>query len=514
MFAFTMPIALLGALSDDPLMQLDNASVNSALALGSLFRAIGKGVNGVTVDVVGVRPFLSVIMFVPGIAAFALGISRGSASLNFALVVLAFCNSGAWLCACKVIEACFRKDEWSSCFSILSTCSRMGSVVARVGLGALLFYLKWDTIAFLTAPFFLFSWVFTIQVLVKDLGSRSRDTVAIENGQSEIPKATSSEPRATRIKRMILNRELQLHACIVACASCVMALENMCPLLLKDLTKLDNAEISVVGTVFPASVLAGVLASGQLLARMQTLQQKISLEIGLQAAALLSSVVLVGISKVAIDDSNSGNVSLSYFLCFLIPIAFGMGLNVYVKPGLHSVEFGEDCATASSMLDGAGQAAAVLFQLSASFVFKWGGSWVHVLATVSVLILCMITCSLALFREQNKASKRSKGSLSPPYVQPRSRTLLAVGMIVLLGLCAHQIAFVHYDVQGPGGMARLNPEVPVNLNIVEGGSLGRSVMPAQHIVDHVLPEVPRADVTHVGNASLETQQVHETLSER
>ena len=34
---------------------------------------------------------------------------------------------------------------------------------------------------------------------------------------------------------MLCNRGLQLQACIVSAATCIMALENMCPMLLKDL---------------------------------------------------------------------------------------------------------------------------------------------------------------------------------------------------------------------------------------------------------------------------------------
>eukprot|EP00443_Scrippsiella_acuminata_P063952 CAMPEP_0115522024 /NCGR_PEP_ID=MMETSP0271-20121206/79857_1 /TAXON_ID=71861 /ORGANISM="Scrippsiella trochoidea, Strain CCMP3099" /LENGTH=452 /DNA_ID=CAMNT_0002953291 /DNA_START=59 /DNA_END=1413 /DNA_ORIENTATION=- len=448
-----MPIALLGALADDPVLQLDNSSINAALAAGSLMRAFGKAVNGVTVDVVGVRPFLTALLLAPVAAAGCLSGANGQTSLVLVFGALAFCNSGAWLAGCKIIEGRFRREDWASCFSVLATCSRLGSMVARMGLGGLLAVLRWQSIALGSAPVLFLSWAFTTRVLLREnLGSvrghlnvsdsdlDDMKVVHKKSGGDEGDSAESSESRAIRIKRMLGNRGLQLQACIVASASCLMALENMCPLLLKDLTSLGNAEIGMLATFFPAGVLCGVLATPQIYARLSTPRNKLAMELLLQLLTLLAIIMLGWLSSLGPNV-----VHPAFFLACLATAAFGIALNYYIKPGMHTLEFGEDCATASSILDGSGMVAAVLFQLTASSIFGDGGSWAQVLAIAALCVLVMATCTVLLFLERNATGvlkMHQGGDIASPWALGRKAPGALPGGALAV-VCALRVAQTH-----------------------------------------------------------------------
>jgi len=416
MFAFSMPIALLGALADDPRLGLDNSSINSALAAGSLMRALGKLCNGITIDVVGVKPFLNVALLAAAAAAAALSFADGQAKLSLILGALAFCNSGGWLCGCKIIEGRFKKEEWASCFSNLATFSRCGTMAARIGLGSLLAVFGWQSIALGSGPLLLCSWAFVTQVLLKpdDPGRRAHSprclVVNPQDADAELAQhaaAMASDrktgdgagtSRLVRIKGMLCHRGYQLEAAIIACCSCFMAFENMCPLMLKDLTSLSNAEIGVLATVFPAGVLCGVLTTPRIYSRLPSPFHKLLMELGLQGMAVVSLITLCWLSNMA--TASPGSVPAWCFLACLSIAAFGLALNYYIKPGTFCLEWGEDCATASSMMDGAGQAACVIFQLVSSSLFAHAGSWSQVLSVAVGLLLLMSLCTVLLYIER------------------------------------------------------------------------------------------------------------------
>lgn len=55
-------------------------------------------------------------------------------------------------------------------------------------------------------------------------------------------------------------------------------------------------------------------------------------------------------------------------------LAFGSAFTYYITPAVFALEFGDDCATASSILDTMGLVASVLFQLAASEMLSAGDS--------------------------------------------------------------------------------------------------------------------------------------------
>lgn len=455
-FAVTLPIALLGALADDPALELDNSSINSALAVGSLTRALGKVVNGVTVDSFGVRRFLGVIMLAPALATMLLSTANKQASVYLVFGVLQFCASGAWLAGCKIIERRFRGVDPGPCFSLLATCSRLGSMSARLGLGALLAVLRWRQIALAAAPVLLGLWAFSVQVLLRDVdttaecGSTPR-VARQEGGRAVVPTldhvkdghvpigVTGANSPLVRKCRLLQNRGLQLQACVNSGATCLMALENMCPLLLKDFTHLSNSEISVFATAFPAAALCGIAVTPQIDRRLTTAERKLGFELALQALAFVGVVLLGWLTS---SHRGPGPAHPAALLAGLACVAFGVALNYYIKPGIHTLEFGDDCATASSILDAVGMLAAVGFQLAASKIFEHGGTWLHTMGVLALCPLLMSVCSVLMLLE-----RAPRGGVRPPcavrswFCTRKAR--VALPLLTLSLMCALRITDKH-----------------------------------------------------------------------
>lgn len=449
MFAITMPIALLGPLEDDPALGLDNSSINSILALGTLARAFGKFVNGVLVDKIGVRPFLCVALLLASAACVVFASSSGAGSLGVAVATLNYCCSGAWLTGCKVIERRFRREDSGLCFSVLATCSRLGSVLTRLCLGLVLLLLPWRHIAYGAAAVMLASWFLVVQVLLKGDTVREKDAdgkpkLQVEPttprmAKSGTPKFLKTGQRTGKVEaaevptlcQVLSNRGLQLHCIIITGATCLMSLENMCPLLLKDLANLTNAEVSIHAAIFPAGVLLGVLTLPHLHARITSHTGKLLFELGLQSVALAAGGFLTLLVSLP-----AKTVRVEFLLSCLVCIALGLSFNYYIKPGMHTLEFGESCATASSMMDTVGYFATVAFQFSTSALFRnggffqeLGGPWVHIAAALVGWVLVMNVGTVALFLERYPGSPPKWRDLQEQF---RGRAL-RIGLLLLGG---------------------------------------------------------------------------------
>ncbi|CAJ1350321.1 unnamed protein product [Effrenium voratum] len=434
MFGLTMPVALLGALADDPLLGLDNSSLNSVLALGTLARAVGKLFNGVLLDHFGVRPFLFVVLLLASGACCALAVAQSIGMVGLAVVVLSYCSSGSWLSGCKLIERRFKEDS-SLCFSVLATCSRLSAVLTRLALGLVLLLLPWRRIAELSALVMLGAWAL-VQALLKTDHEKDADgkpklqvEPATPRDKEEVQREVCSA--SSGIRPVLCNRGLQLHAVAVVGATCLMSMENLGPLLLKDLANLSNAEASMHAAIFPAGVMLGVFTLPHFHVRIASPTGRLLFELGLQSLILVAGgflLVLVSLPP--------KTVRVEFILSCLACIALGVSFNYYIKPGLHIVEFGDRCATASSMLDAAGLGGAVAFQCLLSVVFRCGGSWPGVAAALigSVLVLSMGTVLFFLERSAGAFKCRQLRDLLCMKAFRAGLLLLGGSAVVLLAL--------------------------------------------------------------------------------
>ncbi|KAJ8612211.1 hypothetical protein CTAYLR_002903 [Chrysophaeum taylorii] len=229
--------------------------------------------------------------------------------------------------------------------------------------------------------------------------SRSGTSIPLEDAP-RTPPAVSTATFA-RVRRLLCDRGLLLYSGVCAGATCVAGFENLCPLILGDLTTLSSAHISMTATVFPASLLLGVTIVPWLLNRAETRlvrdakkasYSRLGAELCLLVVAFCSAVAL------SVIAARHEKMSPLVIVPFIFGLAFGVSVTFYITPNVYALEFGgEACATASSILDTFGLAAGSVWNLAASAIQRSSRStydaWTSTMLLLALIII--VTAVLA-----------------------------------------------------------------------------------------------------------------------
>lgn len=392
-FLLAAPIALLPALLEDGRVGLSEALADAAVSAGTAANAVGKLVNGVIIDRVGASTFASVMLAVASLATAAFVASSTKFVLLSAFLLLQFAASGGWLIGCRVIHDRFVKARWSSCFAILSIASRTASMASKLSLGALLASMRWHDIGLVASGIGAVGWMLSMRLLsMRRLVSVSVESSNSEEERTEVAE-TSTEKR--KLCRLLKDGGLLLYCGVMAGATCVAAFENLTPLILKDLTSLSSAQVSMTATVFPAALLLGVATIPPLLAKFASSRKhyrwaRLAAEVALLGIASCSAIGLAALA------ARGDKVSPFCVVPLIFGLAFGVSITFYITPNVYALDFGgKDCATASSLLDTFGLAAASLWSLCVSFIQSRFDS--HYVAWAYTMTLLALILTLTAF---------------------------------------------------------------------------------------------------------------------
>ena len=303
-FLLAVPIAMIPALRRDGAVGVSGKAIDMAISAGTASNALGKVMNGVTVDQVGASMFAKAALTV-GVGSLAFfGASRSKLGMLSAFVVLQFAASGGWLIGCRVIHDGFPKSRWAACFAVLSSASRVASMACKISLGASLSFLDWRHICLLAALIGAFMLIVSAQLFhwatnyrgasfspvttTSNTDQRAQDALrddaslrsdrplvfvetesAMESDLSSLEDDSSrrtffeeplvEEKKASKLRRLLLDPGLLTYSFVMAGSTCVAAFDSMVPILLGDLTALSDSQISMSATVFPASLLLSVI---------------------------------------------------------------------------------------------------------------------------------------------------------------------------------------------------------------------------------------------------------------
>ncbi|CAE8678408.1 unnamed protein product, partial [Polarella glacialis] len=438
-FVLSMPFALLAAMREEPDFALSSSALDVVLATGTGLNAVGKIGAGVLIDTIGPRKFLSVSMLLMAIGSCLFGTGSMIVGPAIGFVVLQLCAAGGWLSACKIIEGSFESSQWSSCFAVVGISSRFGSVCSKLGLGALLKFLPWRQVAMVTGLIMLAFWCITMRILPADnpaISKRDRvgsgpeelDVGVAPGNNSNNHKKNSNNSnnsnnnssnnhnnnnnsnnnhnhnnnndakldRGMRLRAILLNPGMILYSCVAACCYCQTgAFESLSPMLIHDVLHLSPSDVGMSAASFPAGLLMALLVIAPAYAFLELRTSKFLLELLLQSLYLVAVAALLVVLQLA-------TVPLLPVVTCLFMLAFSNGLTYYVTINSFPLTFGEDCATASAVMDVVGLLSSVLFQLAVGGIFsnKGGSSavegWVQVMWILTAMSLFELFCTSLL----------------------------------------------------------------------------------------------------------------------
>ena len=474
-FLLATPVAMIPALRRS---MVSGAAIDLAISAGTAANAIGKVVNGVTVDQIGASLFAKSALGLGVGALILFGLARMKGLLFLSFILLQFAASGGWLIGCRVIHDWFPKLRWGACFAILSAASRVASMLCKLGLGAALAHFSWRQICLaaasiggimllLSTHLFWVStrWQRTVSATRDDEGcegplvvddlettQQHRHLVGYEpplslepnddattitdqhrrdSGAASDTSAKACAEVGFKIVRLLSNRGLVLYSIVEAGATCIAQFDSMVPILLGDLTPLSDAQISMSATVFPASLLVSVATGPWLLSRLEKrrrndneYQRRGWLAMVLSNnPGLLLELVLLGISLVsalALSSLAAVPKRRPPFLVLLCVcgLSYGIGITYYITPNVYALDFGgKDCATASAILDTVGLVTSSLWALVAAAVKGSMGkfrAWHVTMLLLATIVLATAVFSIAAALVVDLDRKRGMKKESPP----------------------------------------------------------------------------------------------------
>ncbi|CAK0878356.1 unnamed protein product [Prorocentrum cordatum] len=402
-FVLAMPGACLAAMREDGELGLSAALAGVLGSFGTALNAAGKLAGGPLIDRFGARRFLLVSMPLMALGAAAFGAVPSRLGPLVGYIVLQLCAAGGWLSACKLIEQNFDQERWVGCFSLLGVASRLGAVGSKLGLGLLLKALPWRQVALLTAAAMAAGSVAAAWLLPSS--GEHRDGERATNGARQAERPTGR--LLDRLPVIALDPGMALTSLAAVCLySQCGSMDSLAPLLLQDTTELDAAGVSMASAAFPAGLGAALLVAAPVYANMGLRRWKFAFELSLQALGLMGA--LMALAAVWHAGMAPGilavNVSMPIVIVVcLFLLSFGGGLTYYVTLNMYPLTFGEDCATASALLDVVGLISSTVFQLVAGVIFHnlqgEGGrqSWTIILLILSALVLVAMVCTLILW---------------------------------------------------------------------------------------------------------------------
>lgn len=363
------------AMVEDPALGMTKTMFGAVLGWGTAGMVVGKLLSGVVADRFGGRRVFLGALSITAAAAGAFGLAGGFPLFCFLNFTMLLAASAGWPAMSKLIAAWYEPDRYGKVWGVISTSSRLSSVLSTILLGKLLARMRWPGI-FLAAA--AAAGAVAVLVLAFLKGEPS------DAGLPPPSSAAAGPARAHPLDQAGL-KEALLHfarsgrfwlMCVSIMATTVlMEVIGFLPLYLKETLAISPARAATASSVFPAGCFAALLAGGYAYDRVSRRGR----------AALLGGMLVLAGACLAVLFA-MGRVPPSPGTAFAATAAtlFLYGLSVapayYLPMSVFSIEFGgKHCGVLIGLIDAAGYAAAMLFQFSGGAIIDRPGGWQNML---------------------------------------------------------------------------------------------------------------------------------------
>ena len=373
------------AMVGDPALGLTKTMFGAILGWGTAGMVTGKLLSGAVADRLGGRKVFLLALSVTTAAAFAFSLAGGFAFYCFLNFTMLLAAAAGWPAMSKLIAAWYEPNRYGKVWGVISTSSRLSSVLSTLLLGALLGRAPWPAV-FLAAG--------TMTVAVGAI-----IFAFLKSGPADVglppPEAAPGVPaQAHPLDAAGLGAALLYFArsgrvwlmCVsIICTTVLMEVIGFLPLYLKETLAISPAQAATASSVFPAGCLAALLAGGWLYDRVSR-RGRAPLLGGMLAVSALCLAALFAMGRVPPAPAAA-------FMATVV-VLFVYGLTVapsyYLPMSVFSIEHGEKhCGVLIGLIDAAGYAAAMLYQFAGGAIIDRPGGWQN------MLILLMATAVAA-----------------------------------------------------------------------------------------------------------------------
>lgn len=400
---------------------LDVESFGHLMSWHSAGAIVGKLVTGPGADLLGGRKMFLIALAATGAAnvGFAFCSSfAGFAAFNF---IGQFAKAGGWPAMTKLVGSWYAESKYGRVWSVISTSSRVGTILAAICFGFLLTYLSWRNVFLLSAAFSaaVLVWLFYFLRDRPDQDAsnirplETTDPPYAQDGCVELQissaVATSKSEKTHPLESKNLGEAcfafLNSGRCWLICLSIVfltivMDFLTFVPIYLAETLGLSAGDASMAGSCFPIGMFVSLLFSGYLYDRVQDLSRVILI------AALLSISCGCVVSLWRIDLFPSA-IQTEASIVILFLLGFTISPAYYIPMSIFSVSFGgRHSGFLVSVIDIFGYAAALLFNFFGGSIaqdYGWGTFLAGLLGITVSANLCMTAFLTMDWRAKNFA---------------------------------------------------------------------------------------------------------------
>ncbi len=250
------------AMVEDPALGLTKTMFGAILGWGTAGMVTGKLLGGAVADRFGGRTVFLLALSVTTAAAAGFAVAGGFVLfclLNFAMLLSA---AAGWPAMSKLIAAWYEPDRYAKVWGVISTSSRLSSVLSTLVLGRLLLLTSWPKV-FVAAAALAAAVIAAIFLFLKagpaDAGLPPPSAGAGGEAKSHPLDGTGLREALLHFAR---SGRVWLMCVSLMCTTVLMEVIGFLPLYLKETLHISPAQAATASSVFPAGCLVALLAGG------------------------------------------------------------------------------------------------------------------------------------------------------------------------------------------------------------------------------------------------------------
>lgn len=359
------------AMVEDPALGLSKTMFGAVLGWGTAGMVTGKLLSGAVADALGGRRVFLLALCVTAAAAGSFAFAGRFAFfcfLNFSMLLAA---SAGWPAMSKLIAAWYEPAKYGKVWGVVSTSSRLSSVLSTLLLGALLARAPWPAV-FLTAAGLGLAVAAGVFVLLKagpaDVGLPPPSASAVGTppvhplDDAGLKEALLHFAKSGRVWLMCVS---------LMCTTVLMEVIGFLPLYLKETLGIPPAQAAAASSVFPAGCFVALLLGGWVYDRVSRKGRAALLGGMLAVSALcLAALFALGRASLAPDAAFAATAAVLFVYGLTVAPAYYLPMSVF------SIEHGgRHCGVLIGLIDAAGYAAAMLYQFGGGALVDRPGGW-------------------------------------------------------------------------------------------------------------------------------------------
>ena len=379
------------AMVDDPALGLTKTMFGAILGWGTAGMVTGKLLGGAVADRFGGRTVFLLALSVTAAAAAGFAVAGGFALfclLNFAMLLSA---AAGWPAMSKLIAAWYEPDRYAKVWGVISTSSRLSSVLSTLVLGRLLLLTSWPKV-FVAAAALAAAVIAAIFLFLK-AGPADAGLPPPSAGAGGEPKPHPLDGTGLReaLVHFARSGRVWLMCVSLMCTTVLMEVIGFLPL--------SPAQAATASSVFPAGCLVALLAGGWVYDRVPRRERPLLLG-GMLVFAALCLGVLFAMGRASLAPETA------FALTAVVLFLYGLSVapSYYLPMSVFSIEFGgPHCGILIGLIDAAGYAAAMLYQFGGGAMVDRPGGWQNMLGLLFV-VSALATVSTVWFAREDAAA--------------------------------------------------------------------------------------------------------------